>query len=551
MLREKIIESDVLVVGGGVAGCFAAVRARERGLNVTLVDMGYTGYTGATRWSLSGFIVYNPDWGIDLQQCIDFISKMGEYMNDREWTEIILKESWQIFQELMSWGADFRFEGPDGRPYVEDFLPVTVVRIGEMGLGPACRKRAEGLGVKILDRIMVTDLLKSDNEVVGAVGFSLYTGDFYIFKAKATVLATGGFGYGTGSGAVLAYKAGAEITCNGFNHTWPGAGSYPGGWPAISARSVFMRFVDGEGRKIDHPPNEELVDLKMVFLIHAGKGPIYWDLNSATPEDIERMRRRIKNTYPKFDTGFDPAQGGRILMDGHAVYDSGGAWLINKKCATSLPGLFAAGLSAYANILFRGAYHHAPGEGLTPSAVTGSRAGLGAAEYALQTEGADVDASVFREIKEDAYRPVNRKSGFDPRWTAQVVQSIMTPYFISLIKRGDRLEAALTLIEFIRDHIVPKLYARDWHELWLAHEVRNMVLNAEISLRASLFRTESRGTHYREDYPRRVDPDWLAWVKFKNDYGKMKIWKEPIPQKWWPDLSKPYEERYPRRFPGE
>ncbi|MEM2252794.1 MAG: twin-arginine translocation pathway signal protein, partial [Candidatus Bathyarchaeia archaeon] len=119
------------------------------------------------------------------------------------------------------------------------------------------------------------------------------------------------------------------------------------------------------------------------------------------------------------------------------------------------------------------------------------------------------------------------------------------------IKRGDRLEAALTLIEFIRDHIVPKLYARDWHELWLAHEVRNAVLHAEMILRCSLFRAESRCTHYREDYPRRVDPDWLAWVKFKNDYGKMKIWKEPIPQKWWPDLSKPYEERYPRRFPGE
>jgi succinate dehydrogenase/fumarate reductase flavoprotein subunit len=79
-----------------------------------------------------------------------------------------------------------------------------------------------------------------------------------------------------------------------------------------------------------------------------------------------------------------------------------------------------------------------------------------------------------------------------------------------------------------------------------------MVLNAEMRLRSSLFRTESRGTHYREEYPRRDDPTWLAWVKLKADeQGKMTLVKVPIPKEWWPDLSKPYEERYPFRFPGE
>lgn len=55
---------------------------------------------------------------------------------------------------------------------------------------------------------------------------------------------------------------------------------------------------------------------------------------------------------------------------------------------------------------------------------------------------------------------------------------------------------------------------------------------------------ESRGMHYREDYPRRDDPSWLAWVKLKEDQGRMKLWKEPVPNEWWPDLSKPYEDRY-------
>jgi succinate dehydrogenase/fumarate reductase flavoprotein subunit len=71
-----------------------------------------------------------------------------------------------------------------------------------------------------------------------------------------------------------------------------------------------------------------------------------------------------------------------------------------------------------------------------------------------------------------------------------------------------------------------------------------MVLIAEMRLRASLFRTESRGTHLREDYPRRDDPAWLVWVKIKEEQGRMKLSKEPVPKKWWPDFSKPEEERY-------
>ena len=85
----------------------------------------------------------------------------------------------------------------------------------------------------------------------------------------------------------------------------------------------------------------------------------------------------------------------------------------------------------------------------------------------------------------------------------------------------------------------------------LAHETKNMTLIAEMILRASLFRTESRGSHYREDYPRRDDPTWLAWTKVKNENGTMNVLKESIPKKWWPDLSKPYKERYRVRFPGE
>jgi hypothetical protein len=147
--------------------------------------------------------------------------------------------------------------------------------------------------------------------------------------------------------------------------------------------------------------------------------------------------------------------------------------------------------------------------------------------------------------------PTKRKGGFSPKWVTQVLRNTMMPYFILRIKHEDRLRAALTMVEFMRDSLSPKLYARDPHELRLAHETKNMIINAEMKLRASLFRTESRGTHYREDYPLRADPDWLAWVMLKEEEGKMRAYKKPIPEAWWPDLSLPYERRYPTRFPGE
>ena len=78
-----------------------------------------------------------------------------------------------------------------------------------------------------------------------------------------------------------------------------------------------------------------------------------------------------------------------------------------------------------------------------------------------------------------------------------------------------------------------------------------MALVAEMKLKSSLFRTESRGDHFREDFPRREDPDWLAWVMLKDEQGEMTLRKQTVPKEWWPDLSKPYEERYGAVLPLE
>jgi succinate dehydrogenase/fumarate reductase flavoprotein subunit len=198
-----------------------------------------------------------------------------------------------------------------------------------------------------------------------------------------------------------------------------------------------------------------------------------------------------------------------------------------------------------------GTMYPAMGFGLNHAAVTGNRAGLGAAEYASKSKEIKIDEGELKRVKTITCLPMERKGGFTPDWVTQVLHGYSIPYFFLQIKHKDRLQPSLKLVEFLNNHLVPKLIAKNPHQWRMAHETKNMALIVEIMLRSSLFRTESRGPHFREDYPYRDDPAWLAWIKVKEAQGKMKVYKQPVPKKWWPDLTRTYEERYPTMLPGE
>ena len=520
-IPETVIETDVLIIGGGIAGCFAAVKAREQGVDVILVSKGNIGRSGMSPWG-HGTMAVPPDRPDKIQELKEQAYVGGEYINNRTWTERVIRESYDRFQDLLSWGQPFLkdekgdFVKPMSAGKEQDGR-LWALEDGPGSWAKSLRKQPEKIGVRILEKVMIVDLIMQGGAVTGAVGITRDSFGLLIFRAKATVICMGSGGFKpvggwpmgdlTSDGHIMAYKAGAEITGKEFEDFHNGMTRREGGlW-----LSNILPMTNAEGADVPGFGFGLNADLEA----HAGRAPLY--------------------------RGKDEVFSGVAL--GLSVHTAEGIWPLDENCASGIPGLYAAGDSCATMVV--GAAYSMGGTGTCNASVTGARAGAAAAKYAGQAARPAIDKKELSIVSESVLLPMRRKGGFSPNWVTQLLKNAMMPYYILRIKHGERLRPTLALIEFLKDHISPKLYARDPHELRLAHETKNMIINAEMKMRASLFRTESRGTHCREDYPRRIDPDWLAWVMIKQVDGRMTVYKKPIPQEWWPDLTIPYENRYP------
>jgi len=571
LFKQNKAECDVLVVGGGFAACFAAIKAREQGAEVVMVDKGLTGRSGQSPFA-SGSLVFNKDWGHKLEDWTNYTNRVSEFLNNKYWTEISITDSYARFKDMVEWGLPFR-KGLDGKEIVSSQpaggspggAPVNspIVNLPEVAFGGKrgdlpylLRQHAIKIGVKVIDRVMVTELLKQNGRVVGAIGISPVSYDMYTFVAKTTILCVGACSYKpagypplhqlTGDGEAMAYRAGAEILGKEFVDTHPTRKDVPLGTPDMTMRMDRDQMpdglkelagngqgrykVNGAGERMPERPASasqyQMTYLQLEFAEHAGQGPIY---------GVESADKK------------NEVVGGACL--GMSIRKADGIWPADKECRSSVPGLFAAGDSQ--GNMQNGAVYAINGSSSMGSMVTGAIAGVAAAKEAANMSKPVVDEKEIARAKQFATMPKDRQGGYSPRWVTQLLQNTMAPYYIYFIKKADRLQAALTHIEFMQQHLVPALIARDPHELRLAHETRSMVLSAEMRLRSALFRTESRGNHYREDFPRRDDKNWMAWTKIKEQQGKMALVKVPMPKEWWPDESIPYEQRYPVRFPGE
>lgn len=559
--------ADVLVVGSGFAGTFAALEARKHGLSVIMVDKGVVGWSGMSPWA-SDSRPFDPEI-YDRDEWHHNIAVNTEYVNDRVWLDIFMDESLDLFHELHAMGAH------ETKPF-------------ERGTR-VFRSALEEADVSFVERTMITSLLRDENgRVAGAAGFtyddSREKSKAIILNAGAVILCTGAGSYKspgfpiwgqTFDGDAIAYEVGATIVGKEFHDTHPTFALAPAaayeGWrwaQEITGAYVMVGPPDKleGGLTLNNALNvyQSGVDRRL-GVGPGGEPPPVPGQPPPGAAEIERNRRYLGKGYLTtpglhLDLGGPPAppdDGGPNLghrvggaTAGMGVHKSEGILSSDYSCAADgVEGLYAAG-DALGSMLCGSLY---PGRGFSSygSAIQGRRAARSALEYLSSRTSAKLDQGALNSALRNMWGPRENEKGYSPEWLTATLQNTMTPFHVLYIKEKRRLDGALASIEFLRQQCVPRMIARDGHELRMAHEVKHMLLNAEMKLRSGLFREESRGTHYREDFPARNDDEWFCWVTVRNIDGAMAMGKHALPETWKPDSKVPYRDRYPRVLPGE
>lgn len=523
-------EADVLVIGGGIAGLFAAVKAHDAGSRVMLVSKGRLGASGQTPFA-KGIFAYDPNSAkMSLDEFVAAVSRSAIGTNNPVYTRQMAENSLACVNELKEWGF---FDSPI---YNKSF-----------------NKPIKERNIKIKERIVITHLIKEDGRIAGAAGFDLEEEKIHFFNAKSVILCTGAGGFKpngfpicdlTHDGTVMAYDIGAKVTGKEWNDGHPGK--------AKNAAACF----DGWGDMFEQKPSITGVGVRhdlgidLNYQAYMGGGPVSMGpagpngKSTVTggpyvPEEFKKGAPPQDEHGPGVDDqtkdgGAPPGMAGTLVggsTAGMSIHKAEGLVPINEKCESNIPGLYAAGdaLGSY----MAGAIYTQVGSSLAGSAVQGAVAGAAASEYGREIEMKKISTTHIKEVEDEILAPLKRENGYSPAWVTQTLQSIMIPNFILYVKKENLLKAALAYIEELRDHHMPMLKAADLHELRLAFETRNMIISAEMKLKASIMRKESRCSHYRLDYPEVDTKNWNAWINISKDSnGAMKLEKQPFDS--WP-----------------
>ena len=527
-----VIETDVLVLGGGISGLWAASRAKEFVGDVLVVDRGAPlGRSGQGYFSM-GFIQVLPP-GEDIEEYVKAMVYLSDGLCEQDRFEKVFKESFDRIKDYQEMGVEFRTDSSGqllsipqrGLKHNASYVG-TPFGHGGKAMTETLAGRAEALGVRYMNRIYVTDLLKQEGRVVGALGFNVRDGRFFIFKARATILCTGACSLkspyedqlmATGNGYELALKAGAEVKRAEFAMMWIMPKHFR--WEGITALlPLGAEFVNERGdRFMDRYSPHLKSNCDYAFIVRAmaieameGRGPFYLDCSRMTPHNKDLMT-------PK--SGWAKLQYDRLLEAGIRPFEEKQEWIqciaqiaasvdASLDMRTRIPGLFVAGSLAHIETGV-----HVGGMSLLPCTVLGRSAGESAAKYALSEPLSQIDGALVLDKKRACFHRLG-KTGISPETVIMDILSIIYPYDISVLKNDSSLKEAVTKIENINKEVLPSMDVHDFHFLAKAKDVRSMALMAEMFLRASLMRTESRASHYRIDYPNRDDGNWLKWILF-------------------------------------
>ena len=538
-------ETDILVVGAGAGGLIAALSAKRnspRGTRVTLVDSWMIGRTGHTAFSNAWMIVALP--GDDIDGILREIVAGNDGIADQELVRQTLVDSFDRLRDFEAMGMKFSRE-EDGAYMRRPTRGLDIARVlhpdgGGLDFCWLLRRALEEEGVELIDRLFVTGLLRSDEgRIVGATGMNSRTGEFHVISAKQTIVCTNAITFRsgfvrdiTGTGTLLAYRAGAALRNAEFSYVRPGTPSfYFEGITFAIQEGAQWKNAAGEPFMRDYEPiwgdesDVPRIARAMALEKKAGHDPLYLDM-SGVPE---HMREYFIQSKVKWMDYFFRKLGAEARTD---MFGKTPYYALNQMtkmgvrtgpdCRSDLPGLLAAGLAQ------AGCANHFAGFHIGLCIGNGWIAGRSAVEDLDEAPAPKVDAAAVQALFEESMRPLTDGAQAESDRILRELQGVMFAYDVGILKRADRLEAARERITSLQARFAD-IAAPHVHELVRLKETEAMLMAAQLMLGASLYRTESRLSHFREDYETRDDANWLCWVDVTDQGGAPAFTKTPIP----------------------
>ena len=541
---HEVLLTDVLIIGGGGAGCRAAIEARDMGVDALMVVKGKFGNSGCTlNVGTSAVVGLNGRNGDSNASSMCDLISFGGFLGDQTLAKILVDETMERVEELVDWGVDFQ-RGEDGGIALYRSAAHTHARNFTLKPGGSSRKHSYGAppgiammdalmdqvekrGVDVMDDAVLIDLLTNEGRVVGAVVLDCRRSTLLLVQAKSTILATGTYShifapttvspFETGDGQAAAYRAGADLIDMEASQFVATSIGFPPGTRFLN--SEHEEFLHRYG--IDDPRNfaKEPLTYAVWNEIKEGRGfegeKILLDMSGAFERDnlpwwlMDMVREQSEKRG--IDLRVEP-----IASEPRAHTTIGGV-AIDERCQTSVPGLYAAGAVA------GGVYGHARPEGYTSmiTVVFGKRAGQYAAEAARQSGEADVDPACAAAIVDEAVGVVSESAGMKASDVKRKVKAA-TRRYAWVIKDEDGLTRGLSRIRQIRKD-TGKLVARNGYDWARALEARNLFLSAELLFIGSLERRESRGAFFRDDYPDTDNANWLRNILYRQSEGELTL----------------------------
>jgi len=567
-IADRVLETDVLVMGGGIAGCCVAAKAAEHGLNVTLAEKSKTDRAGNAAMGTNYYVVgakpregltaleLVKQWTATLHQ-VPTKTGLPEMGRERLSDLNILYEIWDkglwAVEELEKLGVPMKW--PDGEyRYVKDQLRTgkfdLTLSILWTNVKPIMAAAVKKRGVNVLDRTMVVDLLNSNGKVVGATAVNTRTGQFIVIKAKAVVIATGLFSriYNgdmpqtwnykfhyhwnpatvSGDGYAAAYRVGAELA----NMNMTGHGYIV---DELAMGAGLLGRTDGVPGKILTWRGEEVTMTnartsisKLAEMEQKGRTPLYMsgeDLPDDYHKRVEVALRDMRLASLKLaeDRGFNPRTHRYEIspIAPFTFYLAPGV-NIDRDYKSLLDGVYTVGDCAAG---LHGAYMAAPcgfilGENL-PSITKNAGEPV-------------IDEAQVESQKQAVLAPMAVKDGTEPMELECAIRYICDRY-VTMFKSEGKLREGLRRLGSLRREFLPRLMAKNPHYLMRCLEVRNLMDLAEVHINACLERKETRGNYIRLDYPE-MDRTWDNMITIQ----RLENGKPVVEKRLAPDLEPEY-----------